>query len=113
MPLSKGENLMTIMVRPSEQLEENMAVYIVCYDLMQQGQNYKCITDKLGAYPTHWHMQQSVWVIVTTESASQFRDNLRRCLDQNDKLMVAELSGTAAWSGYSEDITKWLKRQLA
>jgi hypothetical protein len=43
----------------------------------------------------------------------QVRDSLKACLDSNDKLLVAKLSGEAAWSGHSDDITKWLKGRLA
>lgn len=90
-----------------------MAVYIVTYDLHKQGQNYECIIQKLNAYGTHWHMQQSVWIIETTQSAAQVRDNLITCLDANDKLFVAKLSGEAAWYGYTSDINQWLKQRLA
>ncbi len=89
-----------------------MATYIVTYDLLQSGQNYKCLHGKLEAYPTHWHMQQSVWLIETSQTAAQVRDNLLSCLDSNDKLLVAKLSGEAAWSGYSAKITEWLKGRL-
>lgn len=90
-----------------------MPSYVVAYDLHKQGQNYDCIIKKLEGYPTHWHMQQSVWVIVTSQSAVQIRDNLQPCLDANDKLFVGQLSGQAAWVGYNQNISDWLMRQLA
>ena len=90
-----------------------MATYVVSYDLNQQGQNYDCIIKKLKAYGTHWHMQQSVWIIVADASATQIRDNLKSCLDSNDKLFVAKLSGEAAWSGYRQTVTDWLKKYLS
>lgn len=89
-----------------------MAVFIVTYDLMKQGQNYTCITNKLKAYPTHWHAQGSVWIIETTQTAVQVRDHLQACLDQNDKLLIARLDGEAAWSGYSDQAGQWLKNRL-
>ena len=89
-----------------------MSVFVVTYDLHQQGQNYVGLIQKLKAYPTHWHAQGSVWIIETGQSAAQVRDNLRPCLDANDKLIVAKLEGEAAWVGYSDEITKWLKDRL-
>ncbi|OJU94727.1 MAG: hypothetical protein BGO06_22310 [Shinella sp. 65-6] len=86
-----------------------MSVYIVTYDLHKVGQNYTCITDKLKGYGTHWHIQGSVWIIETAQSAVEVRDYLLPCLDNNDKLIVAHLSGEAAWSGYSDDGNRWLK----
>lgn len=89
-----------------------MASYIVAYDLNQSGQNYECITKKLKAYPTHWHMQGSVWIIITESTAKLIRDNLQSCLDDNDELFVGTLSGEAAWKGYSTSISEWLKKNL-
>lgn len=89
-----------------------MAAYIVAYDLKKVGQNYSCITKKLEAYPTHWHMQGSVWIIESTKTATQIRDELIACLDQNDNLMVAQLSGQAAWNGFTDKASVWLKSLL-
>jgi len=89
-----------------------MSAYLVTYDLMAQGQNYTCITQKLKSYPTHWHAQGSVWIIETDQTAAQVRDGLLLCLDSNDKLIVARLAGEAAWFGYPAQVTKWLKDRL-
>lgn len=84
-----------------------MSAYIVSYDLIKQGQNYECIIKKLEAYSNHWHMQQSVWIVVSDQTATQIRDSLKKCLDSNDKLFVGKLSA-AAWEGYSDKAGKWL-----
>jgi CRISPR/Cas system-associated endoribonuclease Cas2 len=89
-----------------------MATFLVTYDLHEQGQNYDCIHKKLKSYTTHWHVQYSVWLIETTQSAVEVRDHLSSCLDSNDKLLIARLSGEAAWKGYSENVTQWLKSRL-
>ena len=89
-----------------------MSAYIVSYDLYKTGQNYECLKMKLEAYPVHWKMQLSVWVIETSQSATQVRDGLKGCLDANDKLFVGKLSGEAAWSGYTDNGSSWLKLLL-
>ena len=89
-----------------------MKSYIVTYDLMKSGQNYECLTKKLKAYGTYCHLQQSVWLLRTDQSASQVRDNLATCLDSNDKLFVAKLSGEAAWIGYPETYSNWIKEKV-
>lgn len=89
-----------------------MACYIVTYDLHKEGQNYECLHKKLEAYPTHWHMQRSVWIIESSGPAKTIRDNLKSCLDANDDLFVGKLSGEAAWSGYNDAVNKWLKEHL-
>lgn len=89
-----------------------MTARIVAYDLMKEGQNYECLYKKLQAYDTHWHMQRSVWIIVTGKSSKEIRNELSPCLDQNDKLFVGKLSGEAAWYGYGEKVTEWLKNNI-
>ena len=86
-----------------------MSTLLVTYDLHKQGQNYECLIKKLKAYPGWCHLQQSVWLITTNNTCVQVRDNLNSCLDSNDKLFVAKLQGEAAWSGYSDQISKWIK----
>jgi len=86
--------------------------FVVAYDLMKQGQNYTCLTQKLQTYPTHWHAQGSVWFIETSQSAAQIRDYLKPCLDANDKLIVARLQGEAAWAGLSQHNSQWMLGRL-
>lgn len=89
-----------------------MSTFVVTYDLMKQGQNYTCIISKLKSYGTYWHLQGSVWLIETSQSAVQVREYLTPCLDANDKLMVARLEGEAAWSGYDDASGQWMKDRL-
>lgn len=84
-----------------------MAGFIDSYDLGKAGQNYECQKQKLDAYPRHWKMQQSVWIIESTETHEQVRNKLIPCLDANDRLFVGKLSG-AAWHGITEAGTRWL-----
>ena len=89
-----------------------MAAYIVTYDLHKEGQNYDCLIEKLKSYGTHWHMQRSVWIVATNQTAVQIRDKLKPCLDSNDKLFVGRLSGEAAWHGYGKKISDWITKNL-
>lgn len=89
-----------------------MSTYVVCYDLHTPGQKYECLAEKLESYSTHWRIQRSVWIIESESRAEHVRDNLLGCLDSDDKLIVARLSGEAAWYGYSDKGTNWLKSVL-
>jgi hypothetical protein len=83
-----------------------MAIYIVAYDLKQVGQNYTCITEKLGKLP-NCHAQGSVWFVDYAGTAIQLREHLRSCLDNNDVIFVDAVSGQ--WAGYNmPGCGKWL-----
>ncbi|MBO6603694.1 MAG: hypothetical protein JJ938_01010 [Roseicyclus sp.] len=86
-----------------------METYIVVYDLHKHGQNYECVHKKLRDYGSYCHLQGSVWLVRSQSSAVQVRDNLQSCLDQNDKIYVAALTGEAAWKGHTAEISSWIK----
>jgi hypothetical protein len=37
---------------------------------------------------------------------------LQQYIDSNDELLVAKLSGEAAWTGFSDKCSNWLKENL-
>ncbi|MCC4240377.1 hypothetical protein [Thalassospira povalilytica] len=89
-----------------------MPAYIVCYDLHTPGQKYECLEKKIKAYGTWCHLQQSVWIVSTNQNSVSIRDNLKACLDSNDKLFVGRLSGEGAWMGYVKKTSDWLMDTL-
>jgi len=89
-----------------------MNTYIIAYDLSKPGQNYNDLIKTIEAYKTWSKMQQSVWIIVTKETAEQVRDKLTRYIDANDKLFVGGLTGEGAWIGYNQSKTEWLNKYL-
>lgn len=89
-----------------------MSTYIVTYDLNAGGQNYECIHNKLRAYGTYLHLQESVWIIKTDSKSRQIWNNLSSCLDDNDELFICDLGRDATWSGKSEKVTNWLRDSL-
>ena len=89
-----------------------MSSYIVSYDLSKPGQDYTKLYDAIKAYSWWWHYLDSTWVIVTDDSAVSIRDNLYTHMDSNDELLVAKLTGTAAWNGFEAKASDWLKEHL-
>lgn len=75
-----------------------MASYIVTYDLCGKEKDYTSLINKIKGYTSWAHVTESAWFIKTSESATSIRDNLKKCMDVDDRLFVAELTGTAAWS---------------
>ncbi|VWD12387.1 hypothetical protein BLA18628_03296 [Burkholderia aenigmatica] len=91
-----------------------MAVYFIGYDLTRkQFQNYENLIAAIKAYKTYWGNLDSTWLIETTQSSSQIRDNLRQHIHNDDRLLVARLQGEAAWTGnFSNTASDWLKNTL-
>lgn len=90
-----------------------MKTYLVGYDLNKPGQDYTKLIDALKGYPGWWHYLDSTWVIKTDWTAVQIRDDLWQHMDASDELLVARLSGEAAWVGFDDDVASpWLKENI-
>ena len=70
---------------------------IITYDLCSPGRNYEALYKKLRSYDVWAHICESTWFISTSQTCAEIRDELKTYTDSNDRLFVAELTGTAAW----------------
>ena len=73
-----------------------MATFLVTYDLMGAGKNYIELYVRLS----HWRAYralESVWLVTADTSAASLRDDLRRYIHPDDRLLVARLSAETAW----------------
>src|SRR3546814_5002418 len=71
-----------------------------------------CSSDlKIKSYGTWARVTESNWVIVTTKTAVQIRDDLLTVLDSNDRLFVVKSGREAAWHN-SRCKNEWLKAKL-
>jgi hypothetical protein len=87
-----------------------MNTVIVGYDLNRPGQNYDGLIEKLTSFSTWWHHLDSTWLIKTAKTAVQVRDELKPHIDQSDELLVVNLADrSAAWTGFSDQGSQWLK----
>ena len=92
---------------------EAMNSYMIGYDLNKTGKDYKGLIDKIkGTFSNWWHCLDSTWIVKSNMNATQIRDLLKPFIDGNDELLVAKLSGEAAWTGFDEACSDWLKKNL-
>lgn len=89
-----------------------MSVYSISYDLHNPGQDYDDLHEAIKDYGAWWHHLESTWLIDTSRSASDIRDDLKEYLDSNDELLVTRLSGSWATSGINESGNDWLHEHL-
>ncbi|EML8047408.1 hypothetical protein WAA37_006300 [Pseudomonas aeruginosa] len=87
-----------------------MKLYQIAYDLRKQ-RNYQALYDRIKAYGTWCRPLESTWIVATSQSATQVRDNLQAAMDADDGLLVTRLQGDAAWHGLAPEQAKWLQNQ--
>lgn len=88
-------------------------VHIIAYDLKSPNDtedDYKRLIDGLkSAYDTWCHLEESVWLISTEQTAHEVRDTLKGFLQHADVLFVGRLSGSWGSVNLGSARSKWLK----
>lgn len=87
-----------------------MICYIISYDL-RKSRNYDSLYEALRSYNRWARITESTWAVVTAESAVEIRDNLRKVMDNDDRLFVIKSGTEAAWRN-SRCKSEWLKENL-
>lgn len=87
-----------------------MACYIVTYDL-RNNRDYDSLIEAIKEYGTWAKIMRSTWAVVTSQTSTEVRDNLKSHMDSDDRIFVAKSSGVAAWSNV-ECSDEWLKDNL-
>ena len=88
-------------------------VYIITYDLKEEGQNYTEILKRIKSYGTWAKLGRSEYIVVSNQTHTEIRDYLKGALDLNDALFVGTLNAPAAWSGMPENVSKWIISNLS
>lgn len=87
--------------------------YVIGYDLNRPHQDYKDLIDAIKALASGWwHNLDSTWIVRSTLTAVEIRDELAKHIDRNDEILVAQLTGEAAWRGFDQSGSEWLRNHL-
>jgi hypothetical protein len=76
-------------------------------------EDYKRLIDHIKSYGTWAKPLYSVWLVKSSKTASQIRDDLTRYVDSNDKLLVMNVTGTS-WASLRlpDAVATWMKANL-
>lgn len=89
-----------------------MATMLVGYDLNKPGQNYEDLIERLKLVGSNWwHHLDSTWLIKTTMSPKELRDDLKAYVDSGDELLVVDVTG-ASWAASGFSSYDWLHDNL-
>ena len=84
----------------------------VTYDLRgnESSADYERLIKEIEAYSEVLHPLYSVWLLRTSWTAEQVRDDLVPHIDSGDRLLVWNVTGRdAAWWGLSSAESQWIK----
>ena len=86
--------------------------YIVSYDLSSPGQNYEKVLEAIKGTPAWARLGGSAYIVLSDNTAAEVRDSISEALDRNDKLFVGSINAPAAWIGFTDEVSDWLKNNL-
>lgn len=70
---------------------------IVSYDLCSTDKNYDDLYKYLKSFSDWAKITESTWFISSEKTCATIRDEIMKIVDSNDRVIVAELTGVAAW----------------
>ena len=81
-----------------------MQLFSVSYDLLAPGKDYQALYVRLRALGAA-RVLYSQWMLKGAYTAAELRDDLRRYIDANDRLLVINVTtGAMAWTTLEIDI---------
>jgi hypothetical protein len=85
-----------------------MALYCIGYELENLENTYATLIEEIETYETWWHCLESTWIIGSPKTADEVKSHLQQYIGLNDKLVVLEIAGNAAWVGFDKECSDWL-----
>lgn len=92
-----------------------MASFFFCYDLIAPHKDYARITQGIKDLPNSSHQKvlESTWVIDYKGKAAAILEHLKKYSDENDRLMVVEVTTDFAYSNAEAPLALRLKKAKA
>ncbi len=91
-----------------------MKNFLISYDLSmpESREDYRRLIDYIKTFPNWATPLQSVFFVKSDKGVGQIRDELRRFLDNTDKLLVIEVRNHWGTVNVNTKVTDWMKLHL-
>lgn len=84
--------------------------YIISYDMVGEG-DYNALINHIKGYGYWAHITKSTWAVLSTKSAVEIRDGIKRLLTKDSRLIVVQSANVAAWDN-TICSNNWLKKNV-
>lgn len=87
-----------------------MSLILFAYELERAYVDYsELAADLEEVFPKWKRCTESVWIVITDYTVEEVKKTLLQYFGKDDRILVAELTGEGAWSGFGEVGANWLK----
>ena len=86
-------------------------VYNVSYDLNKAGKDYSGLHRELKKTASSYHLLDSTWLLYTAETAGQIWERLRSHIDNDDQILIAQITDNKqGWLG--KEVWDWINARI-
>jgi hypothetical protein len=83
-------------------------VLLITYDLHTSPRDYDDVIDAIKTAGSYAHLEESVWLIETSQTPETWRDKLKAA-DDDGTYFVVRLAHSWSSYGLDKDVVAWLK----
>jgi hypothetical protein len=92
-----------------------MKTYLISYDLgvPETSADYQKVINRIKNYSSWATPLKSQWLVNSTKTAKQVRDDITPLVDSNDEILVIDVTG-ADWASWNIDkeVTDWMQNNM-
>jgi CRISPR-associated endonuclease Cas2 len=88
-------------------------LYLVTYDLNKPKQDYENLFSALKKTGTWWHHLDSTWLVKSSETVEDFANRIKKEIDQNDSLLIVEITKDSYKGWLTQKAWDWLKNNIS
>lgn len=90
-----------------------MNTLMISYDLIAPGRGYEALRTFIESHSSWAKPVESLYLIKTSKTAKELKNDLLNYLDTNDKAIVIDVTADAAsWKGLSDKVSNWIHSNL-
>lgn len=82
---------------------------MISYDLKMPGRDYSALYAAIKGCGAWWHYLGSTWIVKTTQSIGDVAALLRSTIDQNDSIIVVDITGKARDGWLPQKAWDWIR----
>lgn len=90
----------------------NRRFYIVSYDLKAPGRDYSSLYSAIKTGREWLHPLESMWIVWTTESASELYNSIHPMMDPNDLLFISEINPRNRQGWLAKTCWEWMNQRI-
>lgn len=84
-------------------------ILLITYDLKKPGKDYITLHNTIKTAPNWWHHLESTWIIQTNESVDIWNGRLTKVIDQNDRLLIVDITRQSRQGWLTKDAWDWIR----